>query len=126
MDILEAIFKIFILVIFWLLFSSLFLSISFYLAKFMRNKFMTSSVHALWLSLLTSLLIAPVPTPIITLLVPFPALFLENLPNKSFFASIWNFAVMSLIVTWIASFLLISRYFKTGLIFMRKLLKSDP
>jgi hypothetical protein len=78
MFILEAILAVLLFSVLWAVFASPFLAISFFIAKYMRKKLLSSGAYVLGLSLLTSIVVAPVPTPIITFFVPLISLLLNQ------------------------------------------------
>ncbi|MFD0930021.1 hypothetical protein ACFQ1T_09550 [Methylophilus glucosoxydans] len=112
MFILEAILAVLLFSVLWTVFASPFLAISFFIAKYMRKKLLSSGVYVLGLSLLTSIVVAPVPTPIITFFVPLISLLFKPVPYNQFFAPIWHFAAVSFTLSWFVSFVVLSRYLK--------------
>lgn len=112
MFILKAILAILLFSVLWAAFASPFLTIFFFIAKFMRKKLLSSGAYVLGLSLLTSIAVAPVPTPIITFFVPLISLLVKPVPYNQFFAPIWHFAAISFILSWVVSFFVLSRYLR--------------
>lgn len=88
----------------------------FFVARFMRGRSVRSPWAIAMLALAFSLLAAPVPTPIITILVPHGlALFdrsyyLGILYGPAMFAALWQWIIPSLMLTFIAAFAAARRY----------------
>jgi len=110
----ETIAKILIVAVIWFVISSPLLVLSFFIAKRVRKKSKNSFISTVGVSFVTALLIAPVPTPIITFFVPFVAWIIKLEPYSTFYAPIWHFAAVSFAISWIVSFLIFSRYFNSS------------
>jgi len=100
----------------WVVIASPVLLGFFFIARFMRRR----SVRSIWavaaFALAFSLLAAPVPTPIITVLVPHglalfdPSYYPNILHGPTMFSGLWQWIVPSLILTFVASLMAARRY----------------
>jgi len=97
----------------WFVLASPLLVLSFFIAKRVRKKSMNSFINTVGVSFVTALLVAPVPTPIITFFVPCITWIIKLEPYNEFYAPIWYFAAVSFAMSWIVSFLIFYRYFSS-------------
>jgi hypothetical protein len=102
------------LIAIWLILSSPFILMIFFIVKYMKKHGKISISYCIILSFLTAILIAPIPSPIITILSPLGGLSLitRPYPANDFYAHIYNFTKVSFVITWIISFIVIYRYVK--------------
>lgn len=110
----ETIAKILIVAVVWFVMISPLLVLSFFIAKRVHKESKNSFMSTVGVSFVTALLVAPVPTPIITFFVPFFAWVIQLEPYSEFYAPIWHFAAVSFAISWIVSFLIFSRYFNSS------------
>lgn len=102
----------------WALFASPLLLLSIFLVRFMRRRAIRSVWAVIGLALAFSFLAAPVPTPIITVLVPHgstlfdPTYYPYILHGPDMYADLWPWIISSLIVTFVVSLLAAWRYIR--------------
>jgi hypothetical protein len=110
----ETIAKLLIVAVIWFVMASPLLVLSFFIAKRLHKKSKNLFMNAIGVSFITALLVAPVPTPIITFFVPFIAWIIQLQPYSEFYAPIWHVAAVSFAISWIVSFLISSHYFNSS------------
>lgn len=108
----ETIVKILIVAITWFVIASPLLVLSLFISKRVLKKSKNSFMSTVGVSFVTALLVAPVPTPIITFFIPLIVWIMKLDPYSEFYAPIWHFAAVSFAISWIVSFLVFSRYFR--------------
>lgn len=100
----------------WAVISSPILLLFFFMARFMRRKAVRSTWAIAALALAFSLLAAPVPTPIITVLVPHGLAALDGsyyaniLYGPAIFAGLWRWIIPSLMLTFVVALAAAWRY----------------
>ena len=93
----------------WVIIASPILLAFFFLARFMRRKSVRSAWAIAAVALAFSILAAPVPTPIITVLVPHGLALLDRgyyaniLYGPAMFAGLWQWIVPSLMLTFVVA-----------------------
>jgi hypothetical protein len=108
--------KLLILAVFWLVLASPFLAVAFFSARAMRRRRVTSRFAILSFALLAAVLLAPVPTPIITFFVPNGFALLDGdyyarlFSGDKFFGQLWPWVITSVILTSAVTMLLSLRY----------------
>ncbi len=107
----------FILFPIWLVLSLPFIGLLFFSGKIMFRKQLVSMLSKIVFASISTILLAPVPTPIITVFVPH--IFIGGNPwpptGEVYYSQVIHWYVISAFVTWIVSFLLIQRYFNKSL-----------
>lgn len=109
--------KLLFLALVWSFFSSPFLFAAILMAKFMKRRGLTSPSAAVSFGLVVAALLAPVPTPIITVFYPNGLVLIQGvyyarmLGNDGFYSQLWPWVLTSIAATAIVCIAISLRFF---------------
>ncbi len=118
MDVIEIGAKVLFVALLWTLLASPFLALAFFAGRAMKRRRWNSHGAMLLFSLAVAILVAPVPTPIITVFIPNGVALLDGsyyarlFSGNSPFGQLWSWVITSLVITLAVSSLVVLRYLR--------------